>query len=167
MNFSRETYQNRYLWTMQDMARAGMNPMLAYQQGVGSSPGGAQYQARDIISPAVSSAQAARRLNAEIDNIESQTKKNRADAQLATQKDMTELALQSKIDADAALANQNRLIGQQTMWSAKAQAEGAKHEIDMYNTPYAGQLIKWADMIRRALGGSSHIGVSRSTTQRR
>lgn len=38
--FKRELwmYQNRYQMTMKDMALAGLNPILAYQQGAGSTP---------------------------------------------------------------------------------------------------------------------------------
>lgn len=35
----RKNYKNRYQWTMQDMKRAGLNPMLAYSQGVGGNIG--------------------------------------------------------------------------------------------------------------------------------
>lgn len=42
-DFTKKVYRNRYQWTMGDMQEAGLNPMLAYRQGVGSasSPGGA------------------------------------------------------------------------------------------------------------------------------
>lgn len=39
--FAALMYQNRYQWTMQDMQKAGLNPILAAKGGlVGSSPGG-------------------------------------------------------------------------------------------------------------------------------
>lgn len=42
MAFQKEAYRHRYQWTMQDMKAAGLNPMLAYQTGVGgASPQGA------------------------------------------------------------------------------------------------------------------------------
>lgn len=36
---TREMYQNRYQWTMQDLAKAGLNPMLAMNQGAVSGGG--------------------------------------------------------------------------------------------------------------------------------
>ena len=33
-----EMYQQRYQWTMADMRKAGLNPILAYRQGAGSFP---------------------------------------------------------------------------------------------------------------------------------
>ena len=40
-DFSAEQYATRYRTTMNDMRKAGLNPMLAYSQGVGTSPSGA------------------------------------------------------------------------------------------------------------------------------
>lgn len=35
-NRAKKMYKSRYQWTMEDMRKAGLNPILAYQQGVGS-----------------------------------------------------------------------------------------------------------------------------------
>lgn len=40
--FSRENYKHRYRWTMEDMRKAGLNPILAGQVGGGSGPPAAQ-----------------------------------------------------------------------------------------------------------------------------
>lgn len=37
----KDMYKQRYQWTMEDMRSAGLNPMLAYAQGVGGGAGGA------------------------------------------------------------------------------------------------------------------------------
>ncbi len=58
-----------YQRAVDDMRLAGINPMLAYQQGGASSPGGAQAQMQDIAGPAVSSALHARRLTQELQNM--------------------------------------------------------------------------------------------------
>lgn len=39
-DFSAKQYATRYQTTVKDMQAAGLNPMLAYAQGVGNSPGG-------------------------------------------------------------------------------------------------------------------------------
>ena len=39
--FSKHMYKRRYRMTMKDMSKAGLNPILAYQQGGGSAPSGA------------------------------------------------------------------------------------------------------------------------------
>lgn len=58
--FSAQQYATRYQTTMKDMQAAGLNPMLAYQQGAGSSPSGQQAIYQDTLSPAVSAYQAER-----------------------------------------------------------------------------------------------------------
>ena len=67
--FSERMRNTAYQATMKDMKAAGLNPILAYQKGPTSSPTGAFAAATDIVSPAVSSAQANRRLTPEIQNM--------------------------------------------------------------------------------------------------
>jgi len=45
---TKESYQNRYQWTMDDMRKAGMNPIYAYSSGVGGAGG---YQAATYQNP--------------------------------------------------------------------------------------------------------------------
>lgn len=66
-----------------DMEAAGLNPALAYQQGPGSSLGGAMAQQSDPIGGAVSSAMHARRLHAELDQIEAGTQKLKSEKRVA------------------------------------------------------------------------------------
>jgi len=49
-DFSASQYASRYQTTVKDMEAAGLNPMLAYSQGVGSSPSGsvANAQVNDV-----------------------------------------------------------------------------------------------------------------------
>lgn len=69
-----------------DMEAAGLNPALAYQQGGASSPSGAMATQEDVISPAVSSAMAAKRLAEEIQQI----KANVSQTKMMTQKTQAE-----------------------------------------------------------------------------
>ena len=52
-----------------DMEAAGLNPALAYSQGGASSPSGSLATQDDVVSPAVHSGLAAKRLNEEIQQI--------------------------------------------------------------------------------------------------
>ncbi len=65
---------------VKDLRAAGLNPVLSATGGSGaSSPGGAQAPVQDIVSPAVNSALAARRMAQEIRNLEAVELKTRAD----------------------------------------------------------------------------------------
>ncbi len=62
-----------------DMMKAGINPAIAYSQGGASSPSGNMARKEDAVTPAVSSALGARRMNAEISAIEAGVDKTRAE----------------------------------------------------------------------------------------
>ena len=85
-----------------DLYAAGLNPILAARYGGASTPSGAQAQMMDVVSPAVSSAQQARRLRTEIANIQQETatsaqveNTSASDARLKDQQAGTEKARQA------------------------------------------------------------------------
>lgn len=91
-DFQKEMSSTVYRRGMEDMKRAGLNPILAYQQGGASSPSGNVAPVQntmsgmaDGIKKAGNSAVALKRLEAEINNINATTDKSRADASLATE----------------------------------------------------------------------------------
>ena len=83
--FSAQQYAARWQTTTKDMQAAGLNPMLAYTQGVGSSPSGQQASIDDVYTPAVQAAnnyQQTRANSANVANIEADTDNKRAQADL-------------------------------------------------------------------------------------
>ena len=52
-------YRNRYQWQMEDMRRAGLNPLLAYKQGAPSGPSGALAQSFNPAEGAMAGASSA------------------------------------------------------------------------------------------------------------
>lgn len=80
MEFQYNMYRHRYRMTMNDMREAGLNPILAYSQGPGSTPMGATWSAPNVgeglgqgvaaaAEKGVSSALQARRLSQELRNM--------------------------------------------------------------------------------------------------
>ena len=54
MRFQRDMYKQRYQFQVEDLKKAGLNPMLAYQQAAPAAPAGAmgQMEAPDVASAA-------------------------------------------------------------------------------------------------------------------
>lgn len=69
MRFQERMSSTAYQRAVEDMRKAGINPILAYQQGGASSPGGALPAVDDVISPAISSAKQGLMARAELRNL--------------------------------------------------------------------------------------------------
>lgn len=181
--FQERSQRNRYQWTMQDMRAAGLNPLLAYQQGGGGSlqgataslgtpqstamPGAAA-QPKNVFSGATDTANSAvaayrtsqqmKRVRQEIRNLET-TEKNIA---TDTEKKRSEMLLQDNLSAKA--AQEFRLLREQTN-SAKAAAAAAKTEEEFWNSNI-GKWLKRIDLTGRALNpyatGYQQVGPRRT-----
>lgn len=80
MNFQSDMSNTAYQRGMEDMRRAGLNPMLAYQKGGATTPSGAQAPMANVIGNAVNSAMAMRRQQEDLKLVRSQTTKTNQEA---------------------------------------------------------------------------------------
>lgn len=164
--FQEKAYRNRYQWQVEDMRKAGINPMLSVSQGAPAGPAGASYKAQDTVTPAVQSAMAMRRLGAEIRVMDSQAQKNAADAALADNKNISEYMLQQNIQETlkeiASRVDQNRSItriNKETLSSAQATAAAARIEEEFWKSP-AGKILKQLDLTGSSLNPFAKAGNS-------
>jgi len=100
--FQADMSDTSYQRGMEDMRKAGLNPILAYKQGGASAPSGStasQQNPAAGVPAAISSAVQMKRVQAEIDNLES-------NAALTTERARTEQAQQGLINANTALTSE-------------------------------------------------------------
>lgn len=104
--FSAQQFATRYQTTVKDMQAAGLNPMLAYSQGVGSSPSGAVSNAAPY-GDAGSSINQSRLTSAQVANVEADTRNKEASADLIAGQAAAAWSSASQSNANVGLINAN------------------------------------------------------------
>lgn len=69
MDFQKHMFRHRYQYTMEDMRKAGLNPILASEFGGGAAPPGASVAVENPMANVVNSAAMAARLKEEVEAI--------------------------------------------------------------------------------------------------
>ncbi len=159
-DFQERMSSSSYQRAVEDMKMAGINPMLAFQQGGASSPGGAQAQMQDIAGPAVSSAMNARRLTQELENMKA-----------TYERDMSTSFAQRQAGV---LSARNTTLVDKNMEYIDAQIKDLqfswpeKRVMSNFYGGTAGRTVRLTDAIRQSLfGGRSPIRMPTRMPRRR
>ncbi|AXL15039.1 DNA pilot protein [Microviridae sp.] len=191
--FNQINYRMRYRFTMEDMKEAGLNPILAYKQGVGgaAAQGAPSPQIQNTmagvtpaINSAVAAAQAKQQINRQEEEIKNlrETNKNivqdtrlkktqqhatQNQAYLTTAQELNTMAQTGVHSAQAMNINQSTINAKLAQFRAEAIAAGAKSEQEIMETSF-GKYLRWMDIIGRSInpfaeGAQSGAGAYRST----
>lgn len=136
MEFSHDEYSTQYQRSMEDMRKAGLNPILAARYGGGGAASGVQSQSQNEMSGVVSSALEAKRLQADLKLIRENTEKIKADTDSV--KLMNKLAVIDQANKNLATRSNVRL--------QNAQGDLADSNILLNSTSAKGKLIEQQQM---------------------
>jgi len=127
-SFSAQQYATRYQTQVADLKAAGLNPMLAYTQAPGNSPGGVVSTPGNQYSGAVDTLLQAKLNSAQVANVMADTENKKASADL--------------IEAQA--ENQRASAAQARSSVGRIEADTAKIIEETKNVPVEGQRLKYA-----------------------
>lgn len=155
MRHARTMYQKRYQWQMEDMRKAGLNPILSYQTGAPGGGGVGTYQGAptsNLGETIVSTAKAGSKLKGELAILANQKDLTRAQivntAADTLMKETQAGANRASEDSISATANATRM---ETLLKATALPRAQTRE-SAEKSPPGQAAIWWNTMIRNLIG---------------
>lgn len=166
--FAERMYKNRYQFTMEDMESAGLNPILAYQQGAGSTPTGvAMAGAPNIMQGAAASARGLASVSAQVKEARERT------GLVKIQKDESfnrslelfrrshlnmELEQKAKADTEVSKATARNVRLNTSLGATGLPAARAQQELDETE---GGKALRWLNRVIRSVTGRDSTGAKR------
>ena len=149
-------YMHRYQWQMEDMRRAGLNPILSYKTGApGGTGGGGGVSPVNVGAPiqagiqsAISTALAAKRQSQELKNMKEQENTERSKQQL-NYDSAGSARMKRQLD------ERNRQMLEQTIRIRRADEASAKAAERFYSSDIGQIMRKWELLRRSAIGGKA------------
>ena len=149
-------YMHRYQWQMEDMRKAGLNPILSYKTGApGGTGGGGGVSPVNVGAPiqagiqsAISTALAAKRQSQELKNMKEQENTERSKQQL-NYDSAGSARMKRQLD------ERNRQMLEQTIRIRRADEASARAAERFYSSDIGQIKRKWELLRRSAIGGKA------------
>ncbi len=143
MDFQERMSNTQYQRVMEDMAKAGLNPMLAYKQGGAGTPGGSTYSPVNVGTAAAQGAQAGASSASQVKRTAAEIRNINEDTHLKAT-----TAAKTQWDQQRTKVEIRNLMEQYEVY--KADAASARATADFYNSPI-GQWMRKLDLMGRSI----------------